>query len=314
MVETPHPQVQQVLDLMSESAVAGLTGRGLAVESARATDKWPDQPTEPVGQVEEFKIEGPDRPIPVRLYQPEDGDDTDRPLVVYYHGGGFTLGDLDNADSTCRSLVNKASCVVVSVDYRLAPEHPFPAGFKDAYAAVSWASEQASVLDIDPERIAVAGDSAGGALAAGVSLAARDRDGPSIAHQFLIYPGVRSPVQPVTDSLEENSEGYLLEDDGMEWFIDQYIARPSDLRNEYAFPLLARDLSGLAPATVVTAGFDPLYDEGKRYADRLADAEVPVEHRNYEAMIHGFANMRGFVDAAEDLADYAGDRLATAFE
>ncbi len=315
MVDEPAPQIQDVLDLLSQSTVARLQGRGLTVSSARTMME--ERPTlaepEPVGQIEEFEIDGPDEPIPVRLYQP-DGDDHQRPLVVYYHGGGFVLGDLDGVDPICRRLVNEADCVVLSVDYRLAPEHPFPAGFEDAYAAVAWASEQADVLGVDSTKIAVAGDSAGGNFAAAVALAARDRGGPDLAHQLLIYPAVRSPTQPLPDSMKENAEGYLLEADAMEWFEEQYHARPSDARNEYAYPLLARDLSELAPATVVTAGFDPLRDEGFAYADRLAEDGVSVEHRNYESMIHGFANMVGAVDRTDEFLAYAGERLRDAFE
>ncbi|MGA9402658.1 alpha/beta hydrolase [Haladaptatus sp.] len=315
MVDEPDPQVQNVLSLLSQSTAARLQGRGLTVSAARSMME--ERPTlaqpESVGKIEEFEIEGPDEPIPVRLYQP-DGDGDNRPLVVYYHGGGFVLGDLDGVDPICRRLVNEADCVVLSVEYRLAPEHPFPAGFEDAYAAAAWASEQAAVLGVDSDKIAVAGDSAGGNFAAAVALAARDRGGPDLAHQLLIYPVVRSPVQPAPDSIEENATGYLLEADTMEWFEEQYFARPSDARNEYAHPLLARDLSGLAPATVVTAGFDPLRDEGIAYADRLAEDGVPVEHRNYEAMIHGFASMVGAVDRTDEFLAYAGARLRDAFE
>ena len=315
MVDEPDPQVQQVLDLLSESTVTRLQGRGLSVSSTRAMMEERPVLTEPdpVGKIEEFEIDGPDEPIPVRLYQP-DGNDDDRPLVVYYHGGGFVLGDLDGVDLICRRLVNEADCAVLSVDYRLAPEHPFPAGFEDAYAAAAWASEQAEALGVDSTKIAVAGDSAGGNFAAAVALAARDRGGPDLAHQLLIYPVVRSPVQPVPESMKENAEGYLLEADAMEWFEAQYHVRPSDARNEYAHPLLARDLSDLAPATVVTAGFDPLRDEGMAYADRLAADGVPVEHRNYEAMVHGFANMLGVVDTTDEFLAYAGERLRDSFE
>ncbi|WP_423746091.1 alpha/beta hydrolase (plasmid) [Haladaptatus sp. SPP-AMP-3] len=318
MVDEPDPQVQAVLEFLSQSTIGRLQGRGLAVSSAReamgrAFEQGPD---EPVGAVEQFEIEGPDGSIPVRLYLPEDGDGDDgddRSLVVYYHGGGFVLGDLDSADGVCRRLVNEASCVVCSVDYRLAPEHPFPAGFEDAYAAAEWASEQADALRVNRDKIAVAGDSAGGNFAAAVALAARDRDGPDLAHQFLIYPAVRSPVQPVTESME-NAEGYLLDADAMEWFDEQYHVRPSDARNEYAHPLLARDLSDLPPATVVTAGFDPLRDEGIAYADRLSEDGVSVEHRDYEAMVHGFADMLGVVDTTDEFFAYAGERLRSAFE
>jgi len=224
------------------------------------------------------------------------------------------LGSLHTHDALCRALTNEAGCAVVSVDYRLAPERPFPAAVEDAVAAVEWVAARGDTVHLDPDRIAVGGDSAGGNLAAATTLAVRDRDGPDLAHQALVYPAVSSPVLPDHDSYEENGEGYFLERESMAWFVERYVRDETDFRNEYFAPMLARDLSDVPPASVVTAGFDPLRDEGREYADRLAAAGVDVERHHYESMIHGFATMIGTVDAAEEnVAALAAD-LRAAFE
>jgi acetyl esterase len=231
-------------------------------------------------------------------------------VLLYFHGGGFVVGGLDTHDNVCQRLAAESGWTVVSVDYRLAPEHPFPAALEDACAALEWAAEHAGDVSGDPDRLAVGGDSAGGNLSAAVSLMARDRDGPDIAHQSLIYPAVASPAVHEFDSYEENAEGYFLERDSMDYFYDKYVQSPAHARNEYLAPLLARDLSDLPPATVVTAGFDPLHDEGAEYAERLEAAGVDVEHRNFERMIHGFAQMMEMVDGGEEAIDFLAAELA----
>jgi len=308
-----HPEAQSVLDLM-ESANAPPV-HALSVEGARdrmkrlfATDADP----EPVGAVDEYSIAGPDSEIPLRVYRPT-GEGPHRTLV-WFHGGGFVLGDLETADPLCRALSNEADATVVSVDYRLAPEHPWPAAPEDCYAATEWAVEHAGVLDGDPDRVAIGGTSAGGNLASVVALMARDRDGPPIAHQLLVYPSTHNDLRGVTDSYEENGEGYLLERQDSEWFRSQYFARDIDASHPYAFALQARSVDGLPPATVVTAGFDPLRDEGVAYAERLDDAGVSVVHRHYPDTIHGFFGMVGAQEldharaavreAGEDLRDF----------
>lgn len=308
MADEPHPQVREFLAWLNSQPTPPTPG--LAPESARERMERlfaGDDDPEPVGRVDDFAIHGADEPIPVRLYHPDAGGPN--PLLVYYHGGGHMLGDLDVTDPVCRALVNEGDVAVLSVDYRRTPEHRFPAGLLDSHAAVEWAAEYAEDVNADPERIAVGGASAGGNLAAGVSLFARDRGGPEIAHQLLIYPAVRSPVQPEFDSLVENAEGYLLERESMLYYRENLRRFPTDVRNEYAYPLLADDLSGLPPATVVTAGFDPLHDEGEAYAEALSDAGVDVTYRDYEDQIHGFTGLLGTLDAARESMEFMGERL-----
>jgi acetyl esterase len=286
----------------------------LSVESAceRLADFFGGQTARPVAAAEEFSIPGPEEPIDVRLYLP---DRATPPLVVFYHGGGWVLGGLESYDPLCRALVDVGDVAVLSVDYRLAPEHPFPAGFEDAYAAAAWAAEHADRLNCDPDRLAVAGDSAGGNLAAAVCLAARDRNGPAIDAQALIYPSVAAPGIHTFESHVENGEGYFLERESIAWFFDRYLADTADRRTAYVAPLLAQDLSGLPPATVLTAGFGPLRDEGEAYTARLEAADVPVRRESFPGMIHGFVSMLDDVDRAEDrVAAVAEDLAATLAE
>jgi acetyl esterase len=239
--------------------------------------------------VNDLAIPGPAGPIPARFYEPPGLGLEDRPLVVYFHGGGWTIGDLDTCDSVCRFLSLNTPTTVLSVDYRLAPEHPFPAAIEDAVAAFRWAAVDNSRLGTDPYRIAVAGDSAGGHLAASVSLLARDGDGPIPAMQALLYP--------VTDAVggqrsrDEFAKGYLLAKADMDWFERQYLQSGDDRADPRVSVLRAEDLSGLPPAYVATAGFDPLRDEGEAYAERLREAGVDVTLRRHPGLIHGFANM-----------------------
>jgi acetyl esterase len=228
----------------------------------------------------DFGIPGPASDIPVRRYRPSGTGPF--PTVVYFHGGGFVLGSLDTHDLLCRHLTVRSDCVVVSVDYRLAPEHPFPAAVKDARAALEWAAGDPTELDADGQ-IAVAGDSAGGNLAAMTSLLATGNDGPAldVDHQLLVYPAVAMGREyPST----RDHAGYVLEAADMEWFNDCYFGSDLTLRNPCADPMRACDLSGLPPATVVTAGFDPLRDAGIACARRLDDEGVPVRLRNYPEM------------------------------
>jgi acetyl esterase len=287
---------------------------GLSVESARQrlSDLFAPQPTEPVASVENFSVPGPESDVPVRVYEPD--ADGPYPIVLYFHGGGWVVGDLDTHDTVCAALTNRANCLTISVDYRLAPEHPFPAGLEDCYSALEWVSEYGHRMNGDPDRLAVAGDSAGGNLAAAVSLLARDRDGPDIAHQALVYPAVASPVVHHFDSYDENGEGYLLELAGSRWYMDKYVDSPIHFRNEYFAPLLADDLSDLPPATVVTAGFDLHRDEGIAYADRLDAAGVDVSHTNYEEMIHTFVNLPEFFPESKAALEEIATRLTASFD
>ncbi|MFC7165787.1 alpha/beta hydrolase [Halospeciosus flavus] len=263
-------------------------------------------PSEEVEATTDTEIGGPNGPIPLRIYTPLPGD-APYPLFVHFHGGGWVRGSVDDYDPFLRRWANETGCLVVSVDYRRAPEHPFPVPFEDCYRAAAWAHEHAESLDADPDRTAVGGDSAGGNLAAAVTLAARDRDGPTFDHQTLVYPAVNPPEVRWFDSYDENGEGYFLEYRSMEWYYEQYLERESDLANAYAFPLRARDLSDLPSATVLTCGFDPLRDEGRAYADRLEDAGVPVTRLHYESQIHGLVNLGHHIDAADDaIVDLVG--------
>ncbi len=305
------PQAAALLETVE--AMGEPPTHALSVESARERLRglFADASREEVDRVEDVSIGGPAGAIPVRLYAPA-GEG--HPLVVYLHGGGWTVGDLETYDPLCRALSNATGCAVLSVEYRLAPEHPFPAAVEDAYAAVEWATEFGGRINCDPERVAVAGDSAGGNLSAAVTLLARDRGGPALEHQALLYPAVAAPEIHEFESHEENAEGYLLEAESARWYYEKYLPDPLDRRNEYAAPLLARDLSGLPPATVVTAGFDPLRDEGEAYAVRLREAGVPVEHHSYGGMIHGFVSFLDQFDAAHDALGTVARELRRAFD
>jgi acetyl esterase len=251
--------------------------------------------------------------IPLRLYRGATAASGEPvPALVYFHGGGWVIGDLDTHDSLCRHLANAARCVVVSVDYRLAPEDKFPAAVEDCYAATSWLAEAGGGLGIDSERIAVGGDSAGGNLAAVVCLIARDRGTPKICYQVLLYPAVECAM--THSSHERFAEGFLLTRSTMRWFYDHYLRRPGDVADWRASPLRADDLSGLPPALVLTAGNDVLGDEGQAYARRLQEHGVAVEFRHYPDQIHGFLTMGKIVRAAQPALDEIAAGLRAAFE
>jgi acetyl esterase len=249
--------------------------------------------------------------IPVRIYRREPGQST--PTVVYYHGGGFVLGDLDTHDGICRKLSNDVDAVVVSVDYRLAPEHPFPAAVDDAYAALTWVVEHIDDLGGDPDRVVVAGDSAGATLAAVSAQRATAEDIP-LAAQLLAYPAADGAGD--YPSMAENAEGYFLTKADIDWFFAHYVgdaARDDSgalLTDVRAAPLRAESLAGLPPAIVATAEFDPLRDEGNAYAEALAAAGVHVDHRQFAGLIHGFYGMGAGSAAAAEAADWINSRLA----
>lgn len=310
----PDPQVQEFLQLYESMELPEL--HKLPVPEARkaqeqlaAMNPGIDLPT-----VEDRTIDGPDGEIPVRLYDPREETEGDAPLICFFHGGGWVVGSLDTHDAPCRKLAAETGYPVVSADYRLAPEHPFPAALHDCYSALEWAEAQAVELGADPEKLVVAGDSAGGNLAAGVSMLARDRDGPHIAAQVLVYPATGDATE--TESYDQNAEGYFLTRETMEWFHDLYVEDDIDDGNIYGFPRRAADLSDLPPATVITAGFDPLRDDGTAYAARLAEAGVPVTHENFDGMIHGFFNMiadPADLDAAHDAYELIAAELSETF-
>ncbi|MGY6500476.1 MAG: alpha/beta hydrolase [Acidimicrobiales bacterium] len=299
------PQLQTVLDQMEEIGFPGLSS--LPVEQARAAlalmGAGRADAVEDVARIEDVEIPGPAGAIPARAYVP-DSDGTP-PVVVYYHGGGWVLGGLDSHDGTCRALANASGAVVVSIDYRLAPEHPFPAAVDDAWAALEWVAANAAELGAEPARLAVAGDSAGGNLAAVVALQARDAGSPPLRGQLLVYPATDATMSHA--SIEENAAGYFLTKADMEWFYRHYAPeRPDDWRLS---PLAAPDPARVAPALVFTAEFDPLRDEGEAYARRLADVGVPVDLVRKDGLIHGFFGMVADVDQARDAMVRSGAAL-----
>ncbi|MEZ4452689.1 MAG: alpha/beta hydrolase [Nannocystaceae bacterium] len=247
----------------------------------------------PLAAVRPWSIAGPAGPIPARIYVPR-GALSPAPALVYYHGGGFCLGSLDSHDPVCRRLADESGVVVASIDYRLAPEHPFPAAIDDALAAYRGVVAAADELGLDPARIAVGGDSAGGNLAAGVAIEARDDPRPPAA-QILIYPGV--DMTRSAASMRSVGEGFVLEKASIDWFVAHYLG-DHDQRDPRASPRYA-EVAGVAPALVVTAGFDPLRDEGDAYARKLADAGVAVEHHRHPSLFHGFLNASGGLRAGE---------------
>ncbi|MDQ3034950.1 MAG: alpha/beta hydrolase [Myxococcota bacterium] len=264
----------------------------------------------PMHRVEDRFIPGADGAIRVRVYEPAPRRDRLRPMCLYFHGGGWVIGGLDGYDGLCRHLAKHADCVVVSVDYRLAPEHRFPAAPRDALAAYRWALERASDLGADPRRIAVAGDSAGGNLAAVVAQQTRALATPPI-FQLLVYPA--TDLTRSMPSHRTYSTGYLLDEATILWFLDQYLSDPArDVHDPLGSPIATHDLRGVAPAYVVTAGFDPLRDEGEAYARKLEAAGVPTTLRCEESLVHGFVSMGGVIDEARRAVDRGTDALARA--
>jgi acetyl esterase len=251
---------------------------------------------EPVAQVDTRVIPGPVQ-IPVRIYRPSLARDL--PVLMFFHGGGFVICNLDTHDRACRMLANASGCVVISVDYRLAPEHRFPAAAEDAYSATRYVAEHAGEFGIDPNRIAVGGDSAGANLATVVALMARDRGGPALKFQLLIYP-VTDFTEHATQSEREYGQGYFLDVELMDWFAEQYFATEVDRHLPYGSPSKASDVRGLPPAMVITGECDPLRDQGEAYAEKLQSAGVAVVLKRYEGMIHPFVSLAGIVDAGRE--------------
>lgn len=265
---------------------------------------------EAVSNVENLTITGPGGQIPLRIYTPQ--GEGPFPILVYFHGGFFVVEDLDTEDNLCRSLSNGTCCIVVSVDYRLAPEHKFPAAVEDAYAAIKWVADKANYINGDPARIAVGGISAGGNLAAVVAIMARDRGGPGLIYQLLINPGI-DYSRFDTKSYQKYADGYFLTKADMEWGCANYLNCEEDRLNPLVSPLQAPELIGLPPALVITSEFDVLRDEGESYAKRLRKAGVSVRYRRYKGMIHGFMVMDGLLDRARTSIEEASTALREAF-
>jgi acetyl esterase len=305
-----HPQLATYLEAANRPGVPKMweVGPEGARAMARAMVAATSSPGQPVADVRDRTIPGPGGRIPVRIYIP--AEPAPRGALVYFHGSGFVIYDLDSHDAECRAMCNRAGIAVVSVDYRLAPEHKFPAAVDDAWAALEWTAANATELGVDPARIAVGGDSAGGNLAAVVAQSARDRGGPRVAFQLLVYPVTDARMAHA--SMDENAEGYGLSKAQMAWFIEQYVRGESDKLDPRCSPLLARSFAGLPPALVITAEYDVLRDEGEAYAQRLIGAGVRTTLTRYTGMIHGAFQLHGMLDAGRAMLEQAGNALRAA--
>jgi len=291
-----HPQAKAFLDMLASSGAPPL--EKLPLSEARAV--IPERinagfPEEPMAELQNRTVPGPAGPIPVRVYRPAKNETL--PVLIFFHGGGFVIGNLDTHDRMCRALANASGCAIIAVDYRLAPENKYPAAVDDAYAVTKYVAEHAAEFGIDPNRIGVGGDSAGGNLATVVCLLSRDRGGPRLKFQLMIYPLVdhfdKSP------SMQQFAEGYFLTRAGMDWFKDSYLPSREAGLEASASPMYAKDVAGLPPAMIVTAECDPLRDQGEAYARKLQDAGVPVELKRYEGMIHVFLQFAAVLDTAK---------------
>ncbi|MCX4744834.1 alpha/beta hydrolase [Kitasatospora sp. NBC_01287] len=306
------PQVQALRERRAASAAAPLYE--LSLEQAREGDladiRAAAGDPEPVAEVIELTIPGPAGPLPARAYRAAGGGA--QPVLLYLFGGGWTLGTIDTSDAICRALTNAVGCTTVAVGYRLAPEHPFPAALEDCWTTARWLADHAAELGGDPHRLAIGGDSAGGNLAAAVTLLAKERSGPALSHQLLVYPNTDQFAD--TPSRRENTDPLLFNHRSVAWYWSHYLADPEDGRNPLASPLLAKDLAELPPATVITAEYDPLRDEGEQYAERLREAGVPVQATRYPGMVHGFFAMSGVLDGGRAAIAHAAQRLREAFE
>ena len=305
-----HPQCKAILDGIAASGARPFEELPVAEARAGAERRIAlAGPAQEVARIENHLINGAVRPTPLRVYWPS--DEKDLPVLVYFHGGGWVLGDLEMVDRPCRALAKAAQCMVVSVDYGLAPEHKFPQPAEEAYQAVEYVMSHAQDLGGDPSRIAIGGDSAGANLATLVTLMSRDRSGPRLAFQLLVYP--------VTDyddhrpSLREN-DGIFISVAGLRWFWANYLGRAEDGQNPYASPLKAKSLQGLPSAMVITAECDPLRDQGEAYAHKLAEAGVAVNLKRYDGAMHAFFLMAGAIDIGKAAVADAFDALRKAFQ
>ncbi|MDQ1720778.1 MAG: acetyl esterase [Pseudonocardiales bacterium] len=260
---------------------------------------------EPVHEVLDLVMPATDGELPLRLYRP--AGRTGRPALVYFFGGGWTLGQIDTCDGICRTLANAVGCVVIAAGYRLAPEHKFPVAVQNCYDAVSWIAEHADELGVDPGRLAVGGDSAGGNLAAAVTLLAKRRGGPSLAAQLLVYPNTCFGAD--TESIRQNDDPIMFNRRSVDWYWGHYLSSPADGMDPLASPLLADDHDGLPAALVITAEYDPLRDEAEQYAHRLRAAGVPTELSRYEGMMHGFFLMHSTLEGGRRAVSQAAGFL-----
>jgi acetyl esterase len=295
-----HPQCQAILDAAANADGPTVFDTRDPIEARRlygASTELFAPPTPELRSVENRAVPGEGVDVPVRVYTPDaEPGSSGLPVLVFLHGGGWVFGDLDTHDAMCRILAGDAGCLIVSIDYRLAPEHKFPAGLEDCLTVLDWVAEKAKSLGGDPARIAIGGDSAGGNLAAAVCQIARDKGGPALVFQLLIYPALDFTADMT--SPRGNAAGYGLSDIAIEWMRDCYLTSPFDSTDPHASPAMSRDLKNLPPALIQTAEFDPLHDEGKAYAEALRAAGGTAIHINYPGMIHGFMRMGALVDDA----------------
>ncbi|MGW5335241.1 alpha/beta hydrolase [Streptomyces bauhiniae] len=307
---TLDPQAQALVDAAAASGLPPVHTLPPHEARQRMRSAFLQGAPEQIEHVQDFGIPAEHGDIPVRLYHPDPTQTL--PLVLFFHGGGWTVNDLDTHDRLCILLAKGSGSAVVSVDYRRAPEHKYPAAFEDAWAALQWVSEGRPELKADLERIAVAGDSSGGTLAAALTLKARDQGGPSIAQQLLFYP-VADYLDPPTDSYVARASGYSLNLPFMEWSWDNYLPEDWSRDDGHLFPLRARSLRDLPPALVLTAEFDPLRDEGIAYAERLRTEGVPTEHWHYDDQMHGFAMQTRTITRARKAVEDVAAHLASNF-
>ncbi|MGD0189235.1 MAG: alpha/beta hydrolase [Rhizomicrobium sp.] len=264
----------------------------------------------PIGGVADVRASGPHGAIRLRNYTPVAAVKESLPTLVFYHGGGFVIGDLDTHDGLCRIIANESGSRVVAVDYRLAPEHKFSAAVDDSYAALTWIAAHAAELGVDANRLAVGGDSAGGGLAAVVAQMARDRAGPTLAYQLLLFPVTQ--IGGETRSMRERAEGFFLEKATLDWFFNHYLGNTADRDDVRASPLLAKNFAGLPPAYLMVAGYDPLHDEGVAYAGKLKSAGVSVTVADYPDLVHDFIYMQAVLPQAGEALRAAAAALRTA--
>ncbi|MDO3401703.1 alpha/beta hydrolase [Mycolicibacterium neoaurum] len=306
---TLAPDAQAFVDMMASAPgplhSLGVDGAREAVRQLAALNPPPQQ----VFSVQDREIPGPAGPIPIRVYRPS--DETGCPILVYFHGGGWTIGNLDTVDPLCRALSAQANCVVVSVDYRLAPENPFPAAVDDGYAAVEWTAAHADQIGGDPERIAVGGDSAGANISTSLCILSRDNNGPKIVYQLLAYPATEHCVE--RPSWVEHAEAPVLTAADVTWFWSQYLRSEADRCDPRATPANAESLAGLPPALIITAEVDPIRDDGEHYGELLRTAGVDVTVARYPGTFHGFFTMVGMIGQADTAVLDATERLKQAF-
>lgn len=308
------PDLKAILDQLAQQP--GPKARELPAPDARAmfaalmTFVGPKDV--PIGKVADLICAGPAGDIPLRVYTPAVPDKGPLPALVFYHGGGFVIGNIETHDGICRMLANEAQVCVVSVDYRLAPEHKFPAAVEDALAALRFVATHAAELGIDAMRIAVGGDSAGGALAAIVAQIVKKENGPAIAFQLLLFPVTQIGME--TDSFKRNAEGYFLERADLDWFFDCYVPRGADKSDPWLSPLYARSFEGLPPAYLMAAELDPLHDEGLLYAEKLQKAGIACQTDDCPNLVHDFIYFAGVLPRAAQALKRAAEALKAALK